>query len=346
MIFEDDAMLESLVRMVAWDVPHQFVPDLLLPVLTDECARLRLPAPEPVAGNLVVGDLSSARFVLAAHLDEASFSVIEVYDGQAMLAPCHRFRTQEARLPLTFVGVRRGGPGSVAHGIAKVVGDSLRCSDAGDVRLGDRAVYRMQTVQNGRIISAKAIDDRAGAIAALHAMAALLELGVPCAVTLSDGEQNLPDGYFSRTFPQLLRKFHSSALVIFIDGIFGGRSGRSTFLLPPSEALVVPHSGDGRGYTVPPRLFARLRDEVIPGARSKGIDVRASCAYHSRGDDWGMVTNPTSGVNHAGFFVSFGGTGDSPQIRDIDVRALQNCARFAAYAVKALSGGEEADGMG
>ncbi|KDA40406.1 hypothetical protein [Frankia sp. BMG5.23] len=224
MIFEVDAMLESLVRMVGWDVPHQFVPDMLLPVLTEECAALRLPAPEPLAGNLVVGDLPSARFVLAAHLDEASFNVIEVYDGHATLAPCHRFRTHEVRLPLTFVGVRRGQPETVAHGIAEVLGDSLRCSDVGDVRLGDRAVYRNPTAQNGRVISAKAIDDRAGAIAALHAMAALVELGVPCAVALSDGEQNLPDGYFSRTFPHLLRKFHRSALVIFIDGIFGGRS--------------------------------------------------------------------------------------------------------------------------
>ncbi|SNQ49738.1 conserved hypothetical protein [Frankia canadensis] len=46
---------------------------------------------------------------------------------------------------------------------------------------------------------------------------------------------------------------------------------------------------------MPPRLFARLRDDVIPGARSKGIDVLVSAAYHSRGDDWGMVTNPSTG---------------------------------------------------
>ncbi|SNQ49740.1 conserved hypothetical protein [Frankia canadensis] len=84
----------------------------------------------------------------------------------------------------------------VAHGAAEIAGDGLMCSAAGDVRLGDRAVYRQLTAQHDMIISAKAIDDRAGAITALHAMAALMDLGVPCAVTLSDGEHNLPDGLF------------------------------------------------------------------------------------------------------------------------------------------------------
>ncbi|MFE3697188.1 hypothetical protein ACFXO7_04880, partial [Nocardia tengchongensis] len=192
------------------------------------------------------------------------------------------------------------------------------------------------TPHYGHRFSSAAIDDRAGAVIALTAAARLHRAGVAVAVALSDGEQNTPDGYFSRTFPHVLQQLHPQARIIFVDGIFDNDLRRGGFHAPPATALVVPHSGDGSGYSVPPQVFAWLRDEAVPQARAEGIDVQVTSARHSRGDDWGMVTNPTSGADRTAIFVSFGGEGHSPSNRNIDLRCLQNCVDFIAYCAPLL----------
>lgn len=83
-------------------------------------------------------------------------------------------------------------------------------------------------------------------------------------------------------------------------------------------------------------MFAWLRDEVVPPARAEGIDVQVTSARHSRGDDWGMVTDPTSGADWTAMFVSFGGEGETPANRILDLRCLEQCVDFIAYCAPLL----------
>jgi hypothetical protein len=331
-----DDMKRTLIEFLRRDAPQQFVLDVLFEVVARACTSLNLPEPAVAAGNIVIGDLPKAEFVLSAHLDEASFSVTAVRGDVVSLAACHRFAVENEPPSVTFLGFRNGQVRDLGSGELELSDIGSRCGRAGDIRLGDRAVYRQSISSNGNLVSAKAIDDRMGAVIALYAAAELIGQNIPVAVVLSDGEQNLPDGYFSRTFPHVLGSLHEAAIIIFADGIFQGGLEREGFDGPQSAALIVPHSGDGRGYTVPPKLFSFLRDEVIPRAVANGIEVRISAAYHSRGDDWGMVTNPTSGADYPAFFVSFGGWGDTPERRVVDTRSMGNCVAFIAFAVHEL----------
>ncbi|SNQ49739.1 hypothetical protein FRACA_370016 [Frankia canadensis] len=58
-------------------------------------------------------------------------------------------------------------------------------------------------------------------------------------------------GYFSRTVPHILRQLNSSALVIFIDGIFGSRSDRSEFSFPPPKHSLYHIQGTAAGTLCP-----------------------------------------------------------------------------------------------
>lgn len=326
----------TLVPLLRADAPSQFVELALGAQIEEICRQLGLPGPKTLAGNIVVGELETARFVLSAHLDEASFVVLDISGDSTWLAPLHRM--DPAHTPaVRLVGIRDGllwaGPGSVlSEADGRLVGRF-----GTDVRLGDRAVYDTAASADGRWLSGKAIDDRAGSVVALLAAADLTARGISTAVVLSDGEQNVPDGYFSRTFPHILGRLRDDSLIIFIDGIFGDGLCRAGLAGPQPAALVVPHTADGRGYCVPPRLFARLRDDVVPKARARGIDVRLTGAYHSRGDDWGMVCNPVSGVDRKAFFVSFGGGGTTAQSRTIDSFGLVHCCLFVVEAATQLA---------
>ncbi|WP_280243781.1 hypothetical protein [Nocardia abscessus] len=326
----------TLVPLLQADAPSQFVSSALGARIKAISAQLQLPEPKELAGNIVVGELETARFVLSAHLDEASFTVLDISGDITWLAPLHRMDAQQ--LPaVRLVGIRDGvlwaGPGSVlSEANGRLVGRF-----GTDVRLGDRAVYDTDASADGKWLSGKAIDDRAGAVVALFAAAEMTKRGIPTAVVLSDGEQNVPDGYFSRTFPHILGRLRDDCLIIFIDGIFGDGLRRAGLAGPQPAALVVPHTADGRGYSVPPRLFARLRDDVVPKAQARGIDVQVTGAYHSRGDDWGMVCNPVSGVDRQAFFVSFGGDGLTAQSRTIDSFGLVHCCFFVVEAATELS---------
>ncbi|MCU1644035.1 MAG: hypothetical protein JWN03_4310 [Nocardia sp.] len=332
----DRDLPDDLIRLLAHRVPQQFVTSALTDDIATISARLGLPRPTMLAGNLIVGDLRTAAVLLSAHLDEASFSVTGVHQDRITLAACHRLPPQLTQSPITILGYREGA--------ITVFGDAdLACDEHGlhiapmrGVLLGDRAVYSRRTTRVGHRFSSAAIDDRAGAVIALSAAARLHHAGVPTAVVLSDGEQNTPDGYFSRTFPHVLHQLHPRARIIFVDGIFHDDLRRGGFQVPPPGALIVPHSGDGTGYSVPPAVFAWLRDDAVPRARAEGIDVQITSARHSRGDDWGMVTNPTSGADRTAIFVSFGGFGDTPADRIIDLRCLQQCVDFITYCAPLL----------
>ncbi|MGF6884901.1 hypothetical protein ABIA39_008608 [Nocardia sp. GAS34] len=337
----DHQILTDLRALLACDAPQQFVPHTLTTPVRDICARLDLPAPQLISGNLVVGDLDAAEYVLSAHLDEASFSVTTVGDGgdgsQITLAACHRLAPGFDHAEITLLGIRDTASATLGHSLVRSAADTVLVAETdADIRLGDRAVYRRPVTLEGNLLTAKAVDDRVGAAIALHAAHRLTRAGLAVAVALSDGEQNRPDSYFSRTFPHLLRRIRPEACIVFVDGMFDQGLARDGIHRPHPGALVVPHSGDGAGYTVAPDMFALLRDTLIPDAAQAGIDVRVSGAYHSRGDDWGMVTNPC-GTQHQAFFVSFGGQGPTPAARTIDLTSLRECIRFIDFAAQRLS---------
>ena len=335
-------ILTDLRELLACDAPQQFVPYTLRPTIDSICGKLDLPAPQLIAGNLVIGDLDHAEYVLSAHLDEASFSVTTVGDGPQItqsvtLAACHRLPPGFDHAEITLLGIRNAVPVALGHSRIRACADNVLTIDTvADVRLGDRAVYRRPATVEANLVTAKAIDDRVGAVIALHAAHRLARDGIAAAVVLSDGEQNRPESYFSRTFPHLLRRIPAEATIMFVDGIFDHARTRDGIDLPHPGALVVPHSGDGAGYTVDPNMFALLRDMLIPEAVAAGIDVRASGAYHSRGDDWGMLTNPC-GIAHQAIFVSVGGRGSTPAERTIDMSSLEECIEFIVFTAQRLS---------
>ncbi|WP_331757826.1 hypothetical protein OG225_41415 (plasmid) [Nocardia sp. NBC_01377] len=329
-------MVEDLRRLLDHDAPHRFVPLVLLPPITDICRRLELPAPHVIGGNLVVGDLTEAQFVLSAHLDESSFTVVDVGPQHLHVAACHRLSPNFTHAAVSFLGIRDGAVTDLGNAEVKLRQARLVARTAADIRTGDRAVYHQPISVDGNQLSGTGIEDRTGAVIALHVARVLTAHGVPCAVVLSDGEQHLPEGYFSRTFPHILPRLSPQARIIFLDGIFDPAARDGLPRIHPG-ALVVAHTGDGAGYTVAPQTFAALRDELIPAATRAGIDVRVSSAYHSRGDDWGLVTNPTSGTDHDAMFVSFSGDGDTPTRRSIDLRALTACRDFAVYVALNLA---------
>lgn len=316
-------------------VPQQFVPFGMFDAVAVLCSELQLPAPQLYAGNIVVGNLQAAKYLLSAHLDEASFIVSNRVGNRLTLSACHRY-VSAPELSVSFVGIRDCKPVLLGEAVLTEENSAYHAECSGDIRIGDRAVYHCPVVVRENRVTGKAVDDRGGAIVALHAVAKMLREKLPVALVLSDGEQSLPDGYFSRTFPHVLRQLRSDCTIVFIDGIF---LGHEQDFIPPEQlasALIVPCTGSGRGYVVPPLLFARLRDSIVPAAREQSINVQISSCYHSRGDDWGLVTNPTSGADHAAFFVSFAGWGGTPARRCFNLDSLLHCEAFLFYAVKVL----------
>lgn len=327
----------SLVELMGLDAPSQWVPKVCLPSIVRLAHNLRLPSPQLLAGNIVVGSLADADVVLSAHLDEASFVVSDVSADAAKLSELHRFDESMFPAEVRLIGMR--GDKATALGTRSLHTLNIEKEDDLDIRLGDRGVYGTGTASSSGSVSGKAIDDRAGAVCAMYGARRLLDLGINVCIVLSDGEQSLPDGYFSRTFPRVLGIIPEKALIVFVDGIFGdglerGAHGEKAL----DSALVVPHSADGRGYSLNPTLWSRLRDRWIPEATSRGLRVLASGAYHSRGDDWGMVTNPYYPYEHQAFFVSFGGVGTTPAVRTINTSSLMACVDFIEFIVPRVRG--------
>lgn len=331
------SLVEWIVEYVRIDAPQQYLHVTAIRAVRDLCHHLDLPAPNNVGGNAVIGDLSNARFVLSAHMDEASFNVISVEGNEVRLFACHRYVATEPPPALAIIGTRGGEVHRISVGEARCHDGCITVTNDGDIRLGDRAVYDYPPKVTGSYVAAKAIDDRVGAVVALHAMADLSAKEFPTAVVLSDGEQNVPEGYFSRTFPHVLSRMRSDATILFIDGMFQTSLEKAGYCSSPEEAFIVPHSGYGRGYTVPPLLFGELRDRIVPEARRQGIQVSVSSAYHGRGDDWGLVTNPTSGYERPAIFVSFGGWGRAPARRVVHTSSIENCRRMVVHTVESLA---------
>lgn len=326
--------LRTLCKLLEIKIPQQFLGLSALHYLKIECKNLNLPEPRMLAGNIIIGELSDAQILLSVHMDEASFNVSEIKGSLITLTACHRYQETDNETEVDFIGIRN-------QAIANLGTFKLERNDSGhlyceaeNIRLGDRAVYSGLPLIEGNILSCRALDDRVGASTALHALSTLYKQGIKVALIISDEEQNLPDGYFSRTFPHVLKHLSAECTILFIDGIFLSSLERNERML--KQALIVPHSGNGKGYTVPPLLFSKLRDHIIPLAQSAGIDTDICELYHSRGDDWGMVTNPTSGHQFPAFFISFLGWGTTPSVRHMSIESLNNCIDMTIFSVKKI----------
>jgi hypothetical protein len=317
------------------DVPQQCAPFTGLPTIQEMAEQLGLPSPSLYAGNIVLGDLGTCDFLLTAHMDEVCFGFTKIDDGGGWISAYHNFVPSNEKQTLTIVGVRNKEIKVIGQGELIQRDNKLFCQTDSTLMLGDRAVYHYPAVIAGDLVTGKAIDDRAGVLTVLLAANELFEKGISVAVVLSDGEEQMPNGYFSRNFPQVLPLLKDSCKIVYVDGIYREGLEPDGFTGPPKSALVVPHSSHGKGYLVPPLTFARLRDEVIPGAQKQGIDVEVCSAYLGRGDEWGMVTNPTTGKDFECFFVSFGAWGSGHNTPNtVDVRCIENCIKFIAFAAE------------
>jgi len=331
---EETPVIQTLNKLLDLKIPQQFLGLSALNYLQKECKNLELPEPIIFAGNIVIGELSDAQILLSAHMDEASFNVSNIEGDLVTLAPCHRYIENNNKIDIDLIGIRNETVTNLGtFKLESNAAGSPYCLAQG-IRLGDRAVYSGKPSIKDNILSCRALDDRVGAAIALHALSSLHQKGIKVALVLSDEEQNLPDGYFSRTFPHVLNRLCKECIILFIDGIFLPCTPDKTESL--NQALLVPHSGNGKGYTVPPLLFSRLRDDIIPVAQSTGIEADICELYHSRGDDWGMVTNPTAGHQFPAFFISFLGWGETPALRKICIKSLYNCVEMTKLSVMKL----------
>jgi hypothetical protein len=332
--------VSSLVeRLLTVSVPHQFVALTGLPLIEEICAELDLPAPTVLAGNLVIGDLHRCDLVLTAHLDEVSFGIRRMVPGGARLAPYHTYEEPEEPQQLTLIGVRDGTAAILGQGTLQVIDGNSFCATSADLKVGDRATYQAHTsIVADTIHGANAIDDRCGVAIALLALRELHRQGTAVAAVLTDGEEQISAGYFSRNFPHVLPSLKDGCLICFIDGVYEDGLAEAGYTSPPENALLVPHSGYGKGYVVPPLLLAQLRDEIVPAAATEGVGVEWCSAYYGRGDDWGLATNPVTGTTLQGFFVSYGAWG---AIRDVQhtvrLACLSNCIRFITLATGRLN---------
>lgn len=328
---QETPIIQTLNKLLDIKIPQQFLGLSALNYLQTECSNLGLPEPRIFAGNIVIGELSDAQILLSAHMDEASFNVSNIEKDMVALAPCHRYIASNNNISIDIIGIRNETVTNLGTFKLESNADGQPYCLAQGIRLGDRAVYSGKPSIEDNILSCRALDDRVGAAIALHAFSSLHQKGIKVALVLSDEEQNLPDGYFSRTFPHVLNHLRKECIILFIDGIFLPFAPDRTELL--NQALLVPHSGNGKGYTVPPLLFSRLRDNIIPIAQSAGIETDICELYHSRGDDWGMVTNPTVGHQFSAFFISFLGWGETPALRKICIKSLNNCVEMTKLSV-------------
>ncbi len=292
------------------DIPFQFVPILGLPIIKKLCKEFNLPTPKIIAGNIVIGDIRSCNILLTSHLDELSFGFKHHDSDGGLLAPYHQYTSTKTKPQLIIIGVRNKKTSVIGKGVLIDKNGEPFCQTDSHIEIGDRAVYHYEVSISDNLIRGKALDDRTGVLISLLSLKNLLEKGLSVALVLTDGEEHIPTGYFSRYFPHILAYLKKGCEKCFIDGIYKEGLAPAGIKELPNFALVIPHSGYGKGYVVQPLTWGWLRDEMVPLAQENGINVKVCPAYYSRGDDWGLVTNPTTLNNFEGFFISYGAWGD------------------------------------
>jgi hypothetical protein len=221
-----DLAVASLVeRLLAVSIPHQFVALTGLPLIEKICAELGLPPPALLAGNLVIGDHRRCEVLLTAHLDEVSFGIRRLVPKGAWLAPYHQFDPPAEPQRLRLVGVRDGAACVLGEGTLQLRDASSFCATNAALMVGDRATYLPCTsMREGTIHGTNALDDRCGVAITLLAMQELHRHGAPVAAVLTDGEEQIAAGYFSRNFPHILPSLKEGCAICFGCGSVEGTS--------------------------------------------------------------------------------------------------------------------------
>ncbi len=327
---------QLLKILLETDIPFQFVSLLGLPAIQSLAHTLDLPKPTIVAGNIIIGDVSTCDVLLTSHLDELSFGFKYLAPGGGWLAPYHLYTPAKTKSELTIIGIRDQTVKTVGKGMLLDKEGNPFCETSVHIEVGDRVVYHCPTIISENIISGKAIDDRVGVLISLFSLKELLNKGFNVALVLTDGEEHIPSGYFSRYFPHVLAYLKKNCEICFIDGIYKEGLFTAGITELPDYAITFPHSSYGKGYIVPPKTWGWLRDEIVPEAQKMGIKVQICPVYYSRGDDWGLVTNPLTPNNIEGFFVSYGAWGDrgyEPPL-SFDINSINNCVHFATFVIE------------
>lgn len=317
-----------LALLLEADIPYQFVPYTGLSVINKLCQKFDLPAPKLIGGNIVFGNLSSCDFLLSAHLDETAFGIKKITNNGAWLAPYHKYIPVKEERQVSILGIRNNTVVQLGKGKLINEKEGPYCQTKAKLLLGDRMVYRFETQIVDNLVTGKAIDDRVGVLITLLALRELK--GKNISVVLSDGETGIPEGYFARNFPHVLRYLKKNCTICFVDGLYRNDLEPLGYNKAPKNILIPHHSSFGKGLVVSPVMFSWLRDEAIPDAKKCGIEVELCEAYRSRGDEWGMITNPVSGNDFAAIIVDWGAWGGAAQEvpLTVDVDCVKNAVSF------------------
>jgi len=298
----------ELVSLCSVDIPTGTVVYLGKNLISGLTKKFDLPSPKLLGGNLIIGDITKAKYVLTAHLDEISFGITSVNNEKIIVAPYHSFEGHFALKikEVTIIGVRNSKLQEIGKGALEQIEQKIFLKTDAAIKIGDRLVYRFKPVIEKDWLAAKALDDRVGALTALLSASLLKKLNISNVVILSDGEECNPNGYFSRNFPFALRHAPDNCVVAFIDGAYKPDLIKSGEKSLPTSSFIPAHTSDGKGLIVEPLLFGYLRDKIIPYCSKQGFPAKVETSYRSRGDEWGMVMDPAHSASKYGFLADFG----------------------------------------
>jgi len=137
------------------------------------------------------------------------------------------------------------------------------------------------------IINMKALDDRAGSIAQIYAVAELAKRGLPAKAILAGDEEGFnKDISWARLVRPAFREYsRPDGLIIVCDGFDGNRL-QAEFKCGEylSKALVTAYVSDASGAG-DPGIFSLFRDKVVDIASRCGFEAATTTCYASRSID-------------------------------------------------------------
>lgn len=251
---------------------------------------------------------------LGAHLDEITYMVKNQLDKQTglrILVPlCNAVELKDENTKVRVLGFRDRrfkeiGTGTISFRLEAAEGrPDKKWSEKSriylletqkEVRIGDLVIQDYcyedpnTTYSLESQIHVKALDDRAGCICQIYAVAELAARGIPAkAVLVGDEEGFNADVSWARLVRPAFRKYvRPDRLVIICDGFDGKKMleefapKRDKYL---SEALVPSYVGSGKGAG-DPGLFAIFRDHIVDLAMRSGFEATVTTNYASRSFD-------------------------------------------------------------
>jgi hypothetical protein len=262
-----------------------------------------------IAGGLGINptdqEIYDLPVTLSAHADEITYMVKNEWDretGLQILLPlcaAREIKPENSKVEvLGFRGINERklvqlGTGTIRM---KKVGEVyLLETGLKDIRPGDLVIqgysyeepnthYELKSV-----VHIKALDDRAGCIAQIYAVAELAKRGIPAkAILVGDEEGVNHDIAWAKLARPAFRKYsRPDGIIIVCDGFDGYRlisefdSKSGQYL---SEALITAYVGGGKGAG-DPGIFSLFRDKIVDIVRQSEFEATATTNYASRSFD-------------------------------------------------------------